>query len=248
MASSISSPRPVPNKLHEADTIKKNRFFHAIDNRPGNVTIKDICEHENVSHDTKKRWLNRRKRYGAVTLRRTGKARSGRFKKMSSDMMDQMLDLHQNPVRDQSWPVQIEHFNLDVSSRTLRAAFNQRRPRASRFKKVKIRTISEKNKKFRVQYGLDHQHHIVENFFQYVHFSDEAHFDLDQIYNQFILRKKDIKYESENMQSMPDMKDVKLHVAAFISWHHKGAFACNFTAINMIFMYVIHKCVAILQR
>ena len=77
----------------------------------------------------------------------------------------------------------------------MRTAFNQRKSRASRFKKIKIRTINEKNKKLRVQYGLNHQHHIVENFFQYVHFSDETHFDLNQIYNQFTLREKDIKYE-----------------------------------------------------
>lgn len=31
------------------------------------------------------------------------------------------------------------------------------------------------------------------------------------------------RYEPENMQQMPDMKGVKLHVAASISWHHKGA-------------------------
>ena len=87
-----------------------------------------------------------------------------------------------------------------------------------------------------MQYGLDHQHHTIENFFQYVHFSDEAYFDPDQTYNQFILREEGTRYEPENMQSMPDIKGVKLHVAASISWHHKGAFAYNFTAINMILM------------
>lgn len=45
--------------------------------------------------------------------------------------MNQMLDPHQNPVRDQPWPDQIEHFHLDVAPRTLRAAFNQRRPRVA---------------------------------------------------------------------------------------------------------------------
>ena len=102
MAPSTPPPRPVPNKSHEADTIKKNRFFHAIDNRPDNVTIKDICEQENVTHGTGKRWLNRQKRFGAVTLCRTGKNRSGRPKKISSDLMNQILDLHRNPVRDHS--------------------------------------------------------------------------------------------------------------------------------------------------
>lgn len=91
-----------------------------------------------------------------------------------------------------------------------------------------------------MQYGLDHQHDTVENFFQFVHFTDETHFDPDQTYNQLVLREEGliwiiqqlnimfiyetgIKYKFENMQLMSDMKGVKLHVAASISWHHKSA-------------------------
>ena len=211
------SPQSASVKRHETNIIKKNRFFHAIDHRLNHVIIKNVCKQENVVHNIEKKWLNQRKRFDDAILRRTDKARNDRPKKMNFDLMNQMLDPHQNPVRDQSWSVQIEHFNLSMSSRILRAAFNQRVSRASRFKQIKIRSINFKNKKLRVQYGLKHQHHIVKKFFQYVHFSDEAHFDFDQIYNQFVLREEGIKYELKNMQSMPEMKGVKLHVAAFIS-------------------------------
>jgi hypothetical protein len=37
------------NKRQEADTIRRTRFFHVINNRAGNVIIKDVCERENAS-------------------------------------------------------------------------------------------------------------------------------------------------------------------------------------------------------
>lgn len=89
--------------------------------------------------------------------------------------MNQMLDPHQNSICDQPWSVQIENFQLDVAPRTLRAAFNQRKPRASRFKKARVRALSQKNKRLRIQYGEFHQHHKIENYWQYVHFTDKAH-------------------------------------------------------------------------
>ncbi len=48
------STPPPQNKRQEADTIRKTRFFHVIDNRASNVIIKDVCETENVSHGTEK--------------------------------------------------------------------------------------------------------------------------------------------------------------------------------------------------
>ena len=177
-------------RRYEADTIKKSRFFHAIDHKSNNVTIKDVCEAENVTHSTGKSWLRQRKRFGDAAFRRTGRARSGRAKKMSSEIMDQMLNHNQNSVRDQSWPVQIEHFNLNVGLRTMQTAFNNREPRASRSKMAKVRTLNKKNRELRVQYGREHQDHTVDNFFKYVHWSDEAHFDPDQIYGRRTLREE----------------------------------------------------------
>jgi uncharacterized protein YaiI (UPF0178 family) len=49
-----------------------------------------------------------------------------------------------------------------------------------------------------------------------VHFTDEAHVDLEELYSKRILREQGTRYESENMQSMLDMKKVKLHFAAFV--------------------------------
>jgi hypothetical protein len=55
-----------------------------------------------------------------------------------------------------------------------------------------------------------------------VHFTNETHVDLEELYSKRILREQDTRYESENMQSMLDMKEVKLHFAAFVFSHHKS--------------------------
>jgi hypothetical protein len=49
-----------------------------------------------------------------------------------------------------------------------------------------------------------------------VHFTDEAHLDLDEIFSKRVLREESTRFEPENMQIMSDMKEVKLHFAASV--------------------------------
>jgi hypothetical protein len=215
-----STPPPTSTKSHDADTIRKSRFFHAIDHRSDNVTVKNICEQEGIKPDRGKYWLKQRQRLDDAATRR--KSRSGRPKKVSTQLMDQMLD-HANPVRGQPYPIQLEHFQVNASERTLQRAFAARKPRAGRYKMARIKPLSQKNQQLRMTYGKEHKDHTVENFWQYVHFTDEAHFDPDQMFEQRILREEGTRYEPENMQTMSSMKGVKLHIACSVSWHHKGA-------------------------
>ena len=126
-----STPPPQAKKSPDADTIIKTRFFHAIDHRLENVTIKDVCEQESIKLDRGKYWLKQRQRLEDVAYRR--RSRSGRPKKVSTQLINQMLDPHTNSVRDQPYTVQLEHFHIDVTRRTLQRAFSARKPRAARF-------------------------------------------------------------------------------------------------------------------
>jgi hypothetical protein len=55
MASLFTSPPQLTeNKHHQADIIRRTRFFHVIDTQASNIIIKDVCEAENVSHNTGK--------------------------------------------------------------------------------------------------------------------------------------------------------------------------------------------------
>ncbi len=208
-------------KSHNADIIRKSRFFHVIDHCSSNVIIKNICEQEEIKSDREKYWLKQRQRLDNAATRR--KSRSDRFKKMSNQLMNQMLDSHANFVRDQSYLIQIKHFHVSVSKRTLQRAFAARKSRVERYKMTRIKPLSQKNQQLRIAYEKEHKDHTVENFWQYIHFTNEAHFDPIQMFEQRILRETDTKYESKNLQTMSSMKEVKLHIAVFVSWHHKDA-------------------------
>lgn len=45
------STPPQHAKAHDADNIRKCRFFHAIDHRPENVAMKDVCDQEGIKPD-----------------------------------------------------------------------------------------------------------------------------------------------------------------------------------------------------
>ena len=192
MAPFIPPPTKAPSHQPQADTIKKTRFFEAIDNRSDNVIIKHVYEQENIKHATGKNWLTKRKCLNYAAYRRGDKTHDNRRKAISFEIMNRMFDFKQNSVRDCLWFIQIEHFDLEIVRRTMQQTFNQHRFCVSRFKKIRVCTFSKKNKKLRVQYERKHQDYIISNYSQYVHWSDEAHFDSDQMYEKRVLRKKNL--------------------------------------------------------
>lgn len=174
----VRTPSPSSHRGPEADTIRKCRFYHAIDVR-GSKPIKEICIQENVPERTGRYWLHQRSVLGNAANRRTGKYRSGRKQKVSDKHLDQLLD-QDNPVRDQHYECQIDHFNIPVHPRTLRRALISR-PNARRYKMAVVKTISEKNKKLRLQYGNEHHKKSIDEFWAYIHWTDEAHVDPTEV-------------------------------------------------------------------
>jgi hypothetical protein len=83
---------------------------------------------------------------------------------MSNQLMNQMLDSHANFVRDQSYLIQIKHFHVSVSKRTLQRAFAARKSRVERYKMTRIKPLSQKNQQLRIAYEKEHKDHTVENF------------------------------------------------------------------------------------
>lgn len=49
--------RVTQKRRREVDTIRKSRFFEAIDNKPFDTTIKNICWQKNILYQTDKFWL-----------------------------------------------------------------------------------------------------------------------------------------------------------------------------------------------
>ena len=150
------------SRRSEADTVKKSRFFHAIDARKGK-SIKEVCEEENINHHTGKYWLHLRKLLSSPASRRTGKNRSGRPHKLSAETLNKMLK-PENPVRDQPYECQIDYFRLGVCKRTLQYAFKMRPTKADRYKMKTVKAISIANKRKRVDYAHRHKNESISSF------------------------------------------------------------------------------------
>lgn len=77
-------------------------------------------------------------------------------------------------------PGEIILWQATVTARTLQRECKRRRLRAGRYKMAKVKDISKKNKLLRVEYERRHEHKTVDSFWQFVHFTDEAHIDLNE--------------------------------------------------------------------
>ena len=123
---------------------------------------------------------------------------------------------------NQHYEAQISHHQLLITTRTLQWNLSTHADGASLFKKVKSKALKPQTKKARKNYGEEHFHHTIQNFWQYVNFTDEKHVDPGQVMRERILRKPGTAFEQENVQEMPNFQGITLHLATSISWHHKG--------------------------
>jgi hypothetical protein len=108
------------------------------------------------------------------------------------------------------------------SKRNIQTQLIKRR-NARRFKKAFVRVVSKQNQVKRVLHCQKYENQQLE-FWHPIHFSDEAHIDSYQLSAGYILRPESYgqPYLSENMQMEHFEAAHRLHIAATVSWHHKG--------------------------
>jgi hypothetical protein len=87
---------------------------------------------------------------------------------------------------------------------------------------VRIKQLSSSNKEKRKLYGKEHQEKTIEKFWANIYFTDEAHIDPSEVFQQYILREEGTRYEPENIQELPEKKGTKLHIATWINWQQKA--------------------------
>ncbi len=214
MSRPVTPPNQSPVRT-EADIIKRARFFEAWDSRPPNQSIRAFAKLHGFSFSTTRYWVRQRQSLGSLAYRRTRKrsTRLGRKRKISDKDINKLLS-PSNPVRKQHYEHQIDHFNLNCKPRTVQRTLHFYTKGARRFKAVRVKAISKANKAKRIQYGRDHKDKSIEDFWQYILFTDEAHIDPSEVFTEYILRAPGTAYNPENLQERPEKKGVKLHIAA----------------------------------
>ena len=125
-----------------------------------------------------------------------------------------------NPLHEAPYEEQANALPNKPSGRTLR--YHASRSGAYRFKKPYTTEVSKSNKPKRVKYGREHQNATLTGFWQYVWFTDEVHFQSVKLQNA---PEYELRYPGQE-RALKETKtsglDVTIHVAAGVSYNHKG--------------------------
>jgi hypothetical protein len=214
-----------PIDLCERSTRKRIRFFEAYDSRSSHESMSSIAALKGINKSTASRWLQQRALFGSLAERRTRRLsqKVGSQSKVSKEICQILISPSRNPVRNQAYEAQIEYHNIKVQPRQLRRMLQRYTNQARRYKCAYIqKKISLANRQKRYKYGQDHQGKTIDNFWQYVFFSDEAHIDPSSSIQGRVLREQGTRYNSSNIQERGEKKGVALHIAAWVNWHGKA--------------------------
>ena len=206
------------------DTIKKTRFFEAWDSRTPSKSLRKITSLQGIDKKTGSNWLKQRRELGSAAYRRS-RPRSevlGRRSRIQKKHTKTLVNHEKNPVRGECLKVQIEYFNLRISARQLQRRLDVLTNGARMYKAAYYKDeLSEQTKQARQDYGNKHDGKTVENFWQWVYFTDEFHFDPTAQKEPYLLRERGTRYNLENVVPREPKQGVVLHAAGWVNWHSK---------------------------
>ena len=208
---------------HYYRTPQRVRFFDAYDRRQPAQTLLAFCiqyKHEEwcPSQPTASRWIRQRQERSKSPERRPAPSKKIGRPRIEVDQQIELLAKGPTILRRKDYPYHEAHAHC--SYRTLQRRMKEREPPIIRSKRQKTSKISDTNKAKRKQYGDKYRHETVESLWQWIHWTDESHIDRAMAVDQYIFREEG---NSEGLvMEEPTPGHLVLHIAASISWHHKG--------------------------
>ena len=110
------------NRGPEADTVRKSRFYSAIDYR-GSKSKNEVYKELDIPARIASYWLKQREELGSLSMRKTRRLSQKLGQKPTYDPKAiTYLTLPSNPIRSQHYKAQIAYFNLPIGIRELRKA------------------------------------------------------------------------------------------------------------------------------
>ncbi len=207
-----------PSKYSQYDTIKRTAFFRDYDEKWPAKDLPTISARNGITRQTGTNWLRQRRELGSSAYRRIRKRSEilGRKSRVLKETCEMLVSPSRNPVRDQLYDAQIEHHKIKVKPRQLIRRLKAETNGGQRYKQAYTRKVlSKKNRGDRVTYGQTHKNKTIEDFWQWIMFTDEFHVDPASMGASFILREQgaEKRTATENIQERPQKEGNKLHVA-----------------------------------
>ena len=117
----------------------------------------------------------------------------------------------------------MEHHNIKGSVCQLIRRLSQETNGDQHYKQVYVqKKISDTNLRARINYGQQHQGKMIDDFWQYLFFTDEMYIGpLSRAQDSIILERRH-RLNPENVQQRGEKTRVKLHITVWINWHWKA--------------------------
>ena len=77
--------------------------------------------------------------------------------------------------------------------------------------------LDQKHYAIRVEYGIRYKPYTVDNFWQFIHFINEAYTNLSAEGTRRILKEEGTTYEPENLQYRSDLEGYSIYIVALVS-------------------------------
>lgn len=213
-----------PSRPGDYDTPTKSRFYAKLVEQYPSRSINAISRDFAPSTPTGKRWAREWRELGSPALRRLRpqSEHAGRPSKITKEACKMLCSPSRNPVRDQQFEAQIEYHKLPIQKRQLQRKLKELTNKAQRYKQAYIsKTVSQNNLKERENYGLRWRGKSIEEHWQWLIFTDEAHIDPTSQAQGNILREQGTREDSENIQERGELRGCRVHVAGWVNWHFK---------------------------
>ncbi|KAK5042873.1 hypothetical protein LTR84_012423 [Exophiala bonariae] len=212
---------PITLQAKEADTLKKTRFFDAFDAQTADLKIRPIARATGIPYPTARRWLRQRRQLGSSAYRHTRQLSThlGRPSSVTENEIRALLQAPQE-VRLQPLAAQLTIYNINLSVRQAQWKIKEYSKNAQKYKAAYFKDdLSPQNELDRTEYGTIQSGKSMEDFWWWILFTDEFHYNPSLLGDPMILRDEETRYEDENIVSRPPKgASFTLHGAGWVGW------------------------------
>jgi hypothetical protein len=213
-------------RQEEWTTPQKRAFFEVWHKQKLSQSLRQICRARSIPESTARAWINQRYLYGtpiASQRKRKWSTAIGRPEKVTEKDIKLLLSPSRNPVRNQPLEAQLKYHDIQGSRSSLQRSLTKYTNGAGLYKQAYVgKVLTDSGHAQRWEYGQKYGDETIQDFWQYIMFTDECHIDLTTSRQGYILRERGTRYNQENIQQREGKTGNRIHIFAWVTWDRKS--------------------------